>query len=196
MLLAACAPTTGLPRPLSQQEIDGIVARDNDYRWEFYFANRPDVARPVVERRGYVAPGLAADFYAKCLSTGGFDMAYVYGVGLEFGLDPATQTAAYLAYYICAAQYPVDPIARGFLSPDQLGFMYDYYVQRLTPCLRSLGYTVPQAPQRGDFIAASFNGDSWNPYDGVALAVSSPVWTLIDERCPPLPAQTYGTRHP
>ena len=196
VFLAGCAPIAGQPQPLTQQEIDAIVARDNDYRWEFYFANRPDVVRPVVERRGYVSPGVAADFYAKCRSSDGFDTAYVYRVGLEFGLDPKTQTAAYLAYYTCAAQYPVDPIARGFLSTDQLGFMYDYYAQRLAPCLRSLGFTVPEPPQRGRFIAASFNGDSWNPYDGVTLARSSPVWRLIDERCPPLPAGVYGTRHP
>ncbi|MEO8095115.1 MAG: hypothetical protein ABI632_09290 [Pseudolysinimonas sp.] len=193
--LVGCAPA-GLPQPLTQQELDSIVARDNDARWNFYFADRPEVDRPTVQRLGYITPAAAADFYSRCIAARGFDTDYVYKVGLEVGLEPSLQIAADLAYYTCVAEYPVDPLAKGYLSFDQLNYVYDYYLDRLAPCLRSLGYLQPAAPARADFLVGSFNGKSWNPYAEVRVPADNPTWRLIDERCPPLPASVFGQRHP
>lgn len=181
---------------MSQQQVDEIVAQENDYRWSFYFGSRPEVVRPDIQRLGYISAANASRFYAECLAAAGVDSNYVYGVGLAFGLAPETQEAAYLAYYTCTAQYPVDPLDRGYLSRDQLAFMYDYYSNRLTPCLRTFGFTIADPPDRSEFLVASYNGDSWDPYRELALPGDSPLWNLIDARCPPLPAGVYGQRHP
>jgi hypothetical protein len=175
--------------------MDAITAADNDARWSFFFGDRPDVARPQVDRLGYVAPQDAEALYKKCLATAGVNPDYIYGFG-AYDSDPVGQTAAYIAYYTCVAQYPVNPISVGFLSQAQLGFMYDYFTGRLVPCLRSLGYYVAPPPPRRAFVDGLFNGATWDPYADVHPPAGRHSWDFIDERCPPLPAETYGPRHP
>ncbi|MCU1579309.1 MAG: hypothetical protein JWP19_1513 [Rhodoglobus sp.] len=194
-VLAGCAPDSHPPAGLTQSQVDAIIAADNDARWSFFFEDRPDVARPQVDRLGYVAPRDAEAFYKKCLTTAGVNPDYIYGFG-AYDQDPAGQTATYLAYYTCVAQYPVNPISVGFLSQAQLGFVYDYFVGRLAPCLRSLGYQVAAPPSKRAFVGGSVNGSTWDPYAGVHPTPGPHSWAFIDERCPPLPAETYGTRHP
>ena len=194
-LLTGCAPHTELPAPLTQQQLDAIVAADNDARWSFLFADRTDVVRPQVQRIDYVTPQKAEAIYKNCLSSTGVDLDYVFGFG-NYTSDPTGLTAAYLAYYTCVAEYPIDPRAIGYLSAAQLDYMYDYFTERLAPCLRSLGYHVDPAPPRSAFAGTSFNGSAWDPYDDVHPVPGKYSWALIDEQCPPLPAQTYGLRHP
>lgn len=193
--LAGCAATPPPPAPLSQQQLDEITSADNDARWQFLFGARTDVARPQVTRLGYVAAGKAEAFYKRCLDAAGVNQDYVYGFGSGAG-DPQGLTAAYLAYYVCVAQHPVDPISVGFLSDAQLGFEYDYFVTRLAPCLRSLGYAVPTPPTREQFVGTSFTGRGWDPYAQVHPQPGRHSWDFVDEACPPLPAGVYGPRHP
>jgi hypothetical protein len=193
-VLTGCASTT-LPAPLSQSQVDAIVAHDNDARWAFFFGDRPEVVQPQVARIDYVSPGKSEALYKKCLAHAGVDPEYIYGFG-TYNTDPSGQTQAFIAYYTCVAEHPVNPIAIGFLSDAQLGYMYDYYQQRLAPCLRSLGYDVPPAPGRQEFIDATYNGGSWDPYQEVHPTPGRHSWDFIDAQCPPLPSQVFGQRHP
>ncbi|MEO8095116.1 MAG: hypothetical protein ABI632_09295 [Pseudolysinimonas sp.] len=192
--LAGCA-SPAPPAPLSQAQVDAITAADNDARWSFFFGERPDVARPHVTRLGYLDPHSAESFYKKCLVDAGVNPDDIFGFGI-YDVDPTGLTEAYLTYYVCVAEYPVNPIAIGYLSTPQLGFMYDYYSTRLAPCLLALGYSVEPAPRRAAFVDGSFNGSGWDPYADVHPTPGKHSWDFIDERCPPLPVAVYGHRHP
>lgn len=186
------APVT--PAPLTQRQLDAITAADNDSRWAFFFGDRPDVQRPDVHRLAYVPSHKAEAYYKSCLRAANVDPDLVYGFA-AYDSGPVA-TRAYLEYYTCVAEFPVNPLEIGYLSRAQLDFMYDYYTDRLAPCLRLLGYQVTAPPPREEFVATALPGQAWDPYARVHPIPGKFSWAAIDARCPPLPAGTYGTPHP
>ena len=193
LLATGCAARV-TPPPLTQAQLDAITAADNDSRWAFFFGDRTDVTRPDVHRVAYLPSNTAETYYKSCLRAANVDPEGIYGFA-AYDSGPVG-TRAYLVYYTCVAEFPVNPLDIGYLSRAQLDFMYDYYTTRLAPCLRLLGYAVTAAPPREEFAATALPGQAWDPYSEVHPAPGKYSWATIDEACPPLPAGTYGTRHP
>jgi hypothetical protein len=116
--------------------------------------------------------------------------------GMPSQREPAASSQPdYLAYeralWFCYQQYPVrteDILAQGFLSRDQLSYLYDYYDQRLVPCLAMLGFRVGTIPNRGPFMDLSVGYPSWNPYDQLEpTPTDARAWDSVFSQCPPPP---------
>ena len=74
------------------------------------------------------------------------------------------------------------PIEREERTDEQLGFIYDYYLAQLGPCLNGFGYPSVAPPERADFIES--DGD-WSPYDAVFTAmVSGSTIAQLNSVCP------------
>lgn len=193
LLTSGCA-TRANPPSLTQAQLDAITAADNDARWAFFFGGRTDVVRPDVHRLAYVPANKAETYYKSCLRAAGVDPEGIYGFA---AYDPGPlATQAYVTYYTCVAEHPVNPLEIGYLSRAQVDYMYDYYTARLVPCLRVLGYPVSDPPPREEFAATAYPGREWDPYAQVHPVPGKFSWASIDARCPPLPEATYGAPHP
>lgn len=99
-------------------------------------------------------------------------------VSLEWEPAEEQQEAFHRAYYTCSAQYPI----AGEFQPydgEQLGAVYDHWVEETIPCLAALGYETSGMPSREAFIG----GVVWDPrestYQDVMRDVSNGRW--IDE---------------
>lgn len=67
----------------------------------------------------------------------------------------------------------------------ELGFMYDYYITKLGPCLNGLGYPILAPPERTAFIES---GGAWSPYDAVASGmISGSTIAYVSSVCPRRP---------
>lgn len=195
MLLAGCAVGTPASLELTASERADFAAQRNDLRWERFFADRDDVIRPAVEVVRYVSPERANRMWAGCVNNAGFEEVHEYGDSISFGVDASEVDAAYLAFYRCTAQYPIEPTAVGYLSQRQLGNLFDYYANRLIPCLALAGYPVALDGTREQFIALGVDGREPNPYDVIDVP-SSAAWRSLDLRCPPPSETAYGALHP
>ena len=126
---------------------------------------------------------------------------WVNTTGEDFALEVA-------ALQYCWWAYPTEALREKLQSPQELDFRYNYYRTQLVPCLRSMGRTPVDLPDRDVFMAAaSANLFIWNPYDrftldgtsdtgGLHLSVAEPQRTrqmpvaLLRLRCPAEPAGT------
>ena len=195
MLLAGCAVGAPPSLELTASERADFTAQRNDLRWERFFADRDDVVRPTVEVVRYVRPEGVNRLWAGCVNDAGFEEVREYGDGISFGVDASEVDAAYLAFYRCTAQYPIEPTAVGYLSQRQLGNLYDYYATRLIPCLALAGYPVALDGTRDQFVALGVDGQEPNPY-ALLEVPSGAAWRALDLRCPPPSETAYGTLHP
>ncbi len=75
------------------------------------------------------------------------------------------------------------------LSAEEIGLLYDYYVEELTPCLTQRGYQVDDPPSRDAFIEKYYDlsgSGSWYPYQHVDPAGEA-AWLEINQECPQSP---------
>lgn len=68
------------------------------------------------------------------------------------------------------------------LTAAQIGDLYDYFVNQLTPCLTSRGYQVDAPPSRDAFVENYYKG-GWHPYLNVDPP-SQEEWEEINRECP------------
>lgn len=193
-LLTACASPPPSPA-LTEAERADYLAERNDVRWTRFFADRDDITPPEIEVVAYVPPQGSLRLWASCINEAGFEEVREYGDGLAFGVDRSEVDAAYLAFYTCTAQYPIDPIALGYRSQRQLGLLWDYYDTRLLPCLALAGTPSAFEVSREDFVALGLEGVAPNPYDTVS-GVTVREWRQLDLQCPPPDPAVFGELHP
>ena len=129
----------------------------------------------------------------SCLQAQGLDAREVSG---GFTVDGVGNSDAYLiATWTCATEYPTDVRLSGYLTDDQILYMYDYWVNRLAPCLKFLGYDLAPTPSREHYLQQVRSGSYWSPYfTSKALPlVDTPLeWHRIDLQCAPLPPEYWA----
>lgn len=119
---------------------------------------------------------LGSQGWQATLSDDGEGVAYP-----EVG-DAAQAGNLSLAIYTCAARYPLSPVYTQEATASQLAYLYEYYVDELMPCLRSLQYTVVDVPSEQVFIESD---GMWSPYASLALAPAE--YRIANESCPSAP---------
>ncbi|MEL0625928.1 hypothetical protein V6245_03110 [Salinibacterium amurskyense] len=201
LALGACTPLSErgdespeASSPTGQTSTEGAVTAPSleeqlDFEWSTVIARFPDAVRPDVPLIRYIDLHEWAPVQAECMNAEGFpDVSATPDGGLSSGTIPPGQEEAYaIAAYVCAAQYPRDP---KYLTPwtdERLGMVYDYYIDKLIPCLKGEGYEPPDPPSRVTFIDGY---DGWSPYLGV-VGYTQDEWFHINEICPQWPEGLY-----
>jgi hypothetical protein len=196
LLMVGCTAPVGVPADPSDAEIDAMLRQQLDSRWESY-AWPAGVAKPTVERVAFTTAETWSSTQVGCLQRAGIDAREVSGgFAVDENVDPAV---ARVAMWTCLAQYPRDPRGAGYLSEAQILYMYDFYVERLGPCMRLLGYGVSEPPAREEYVDLIRAGTYWSPYfaqgwDPQPIDVAK--WRRVDFECGHLPADPYRSYLP
>ena len=176
--LAGCATPT-LPPGLTPAEAKAIIAEQNERWWHDMFPNEePPLVDPVefvpVENQARVSQQCATEANLAGLAESMHDSG------------ESVQDRFNRAFYVCTLSHPLDfsdPSALGFYSPEQVDYLNSYYSERLIPCLRLLGYTIPDQPAQ-----VGTTGPDVSPYWSLdPVPGSAQEWHAIDLRCPPPP---------
>ena len=102
-----------------------------------------------------------------------------------------------LVQWLCFKRYPVSPDSPDLdfiLTKAQADYLYDYYVERLNPCLESLGLTVGEAPRRVEFTRVPYGALSWSPYVDMSPQPDDDAgWQWVISQCgtPPYADRTH-----
>jgi hypothetical protein len=194
LLLAGCAAAPTLPSPPGEAELDEYSSGQLDELWDVIAVAAP---QPDVPRVEFTTADEWAETQAACLTAAGLPARSVSGGFTIDGYGALTPVQAVVAQWTCLKQYPVDPRENGYLGIDEILYAYDYFVDRLGPCLSLLGYDVPLPPDRLAYVGTLRTGMYWNPYDAVvATGATDEDWERVDARCPPLPDDPYRVLHP
>ena len=192
LLLGGCAAEPQVPEGLTDEEAGRLIlvamARDiSELQRQVPGADGPSiVGEEVVDNWGDWM-----NLQSDCLKAAGFSPVQVTKDGFIVGGDTDLVREARVH---CAYRFPLDPRLLGALSSEQAEYAWDYWDQRLIPCVEELGYTVPGVPIRAEFIRNAVGRVGrlpWTPY--VAMRVqSNEEKAAIDEACPPLPEDPYN----
>ncbi len=197
--LAGCIPAVSskptLDPPPTAEQLDAMLAQQSRNWWD---AISPGIPMPDVAVIDELPPGAAAAEQSECLDEAGLPGVSVLGPG-EWTFsgaapnDPA-YTAAQKQWWICSQQYPAQ-VGDYLLTPSQLDWLYDFYVERYQPCLRSFGIEMLGFPSREQFVDES-GAVGWIPYEqSVRPIPTTAEWHLLAKDCP-LPDLLDGYRLP
>ena len=197
LLLAGCATATPIPPGLTDAEADEVVTEHLAETWTLI--NRGEYREmPTFERISFTDPDTWSSAQVSCLVAAGIDATEVSG-GFSVRGGDFSQSQIADAQITCLGEYPVDPRAQGYLSAPQLLYAYDYFTQRLAPCLHLLGYTTPLPPDRLAYAGQVRAGIVWTPYAlgaGPPLEATPQQWAVINGKCPPLPVDPFVALQP
>ena len=198
LLLAGCATPSPVPPGATDEEAERVVAEELVNYWSALGPGQAN-GRLVAERIAFTTRDSWASAQVSCLIAAGLDAREVSG-GFAIDSNGELSNAEGLdAQLTCLGQYPVDPRTEGFLSDAQALYMYDYFTQRLVPCLELLGYAIPPAPARDSYVHLLRVGVPWTPYelaDRAPLSTLGSDWKIINAKCPPLPADPFSDFQP
>ena len=151
---------------------------------------------PQVDLIRFVSAQEWAEVHIDCMTSAGFPVSLLPdGEGIDTSGIPEAQRfnggPFQLARYECEAKYSIDPGASAQLSDDQLGVLYDWYVDVSAPCLESQGVDVIQPPSKQAFIETYFTDQGWYPYAAIdALTMPDDEWTKLNAVCPQAPEES------
>ncbi len=192
LLLAGCAAQPQVPEGISDEEAGRLIlaslARDiAELQRQVPGATGPStVGEEVAENWGDWM-----NLQSYCLKAAGFSPVMVTKDGFVIGGDTDLVREARVH---CAYRFPLDPRLLGALSTEQAEYAWDYWDQRLIPCVEELGYTVPGVPIKSEFVSNAVGRVGrlpWTPY--LAMRVqSNEEKAAIDAACPPLPEDPYN----
>jgi hypothetical protein len=191
LVVGGCAPA-GSPEPPTAPSLDEatqtqLLADQRDSRWADVLGLFPTAARPDTEIVRLIRPNEWAETQAGCLQEQSFDVTAGADGGLRPGSIPDEQQEALaVAMYLCDASYPIDPSKTLPLSNDELSYIYDYFVEVLTPCLEAAGVDVPAPSSRAMFLETYDSGAAWNPYVHVP-STTGLDWAQVNQDCPQYP---------
>jgi hypothetical protein len=194
--LTGCgASQQGIPANISDEQALELALSRYDYDLGLLLEEFPDVAPPELGLQMMVASRTEwSAFQVMCLVDEGIRGATPTrdGYAINGDNDPVDEA---VARFTCRYRYPIDPRVLGALSPEQAGYAFDYLVERVVPCMRSLGFEPSPPPDRDDFIAYServWGAVLWSPYGRFWDKYSGPERTLVDRHCPPLPDEPFA----
>lgn len=186
LLLAGCAaqPPPVPPGPTAD-EVRAIQDQQNGQWWDAMF---PDVPPPHIQVVAEVSGDEWQQSQIDCLKSMGLDVA-ASGGGISYSAGPNQSDGdVNYASYVCTLEYPVAAAGSYYLSAAQIEYMYDFYANRLAPCMRLLGYVVSEPPSRTVFVDSFYTGGSaWTPYRVQPMIQEESKWDQIDLRCGKLP---------
>jgi hypothetical protein len=188
VVLTGCVATTDAPPPPTAGELEALTRVELDLQWQ-YIGLTPDIVRPAVMIERYIDVDEIPIVVGGCMEDAGYpDYASATGNSIS-----ATDDLLRLALYTCVARYPLDPAVFGIYSLAERERIYDYYRDRLVPCIEAAGYQV-DAPSRADFLerTGGFTSVLWTPFDGVVTR-SAAEEALLDEACPDESGRLVGT---
>lgn len=186
MLLTACtAPAEPMrPESLDFDEQLAVFEQSLDAQWKSVTDRYPSAVRPDTTLVRAIDSTDWADVTAACLTGEGIT-ATSDGGQLTIQTQSTRQNNDLaIAEFACRARYPDKTMLGFILSEDERNALFGYYTQFLLPCLRSAGQETPPVPQRDDFVAESFYGPFWHPYNLIWQDVYEPE---LEIRCPPEP---------
>jgi hypothetical protein len=198
LLLGGCAAPEPVPPGLTDAQADAVAAQTQADLWAAS-SYRGDVPFPNITPLKLVGTESWASIQVTCLLAAGLPAREVSGGYAVDGDGPLSRDDSALAQATCLAQYPVDPRENGYLSDAQGLYMYDYFTERLAPCLRLLGFDSGIAPDRYQYLGLLRAGIIWTPYNDTNAApirATTEQWAAINARCPPLPVDPFGAYQP
>lgn len=186
LLLAGCVAAPA-PAPPTPEQVEAVRTDQARSWWALIFSGRPMPEVAVVE---ILPMDEAGERQSECLESADLPGVDVIGVNEwrfdgEGLADPEeAQADALEQQWICAQQFPFDESAF-LLSSAQRDWLYDYFVERYEPCLRTLGFTTLGFPNRASFTSDPAGYPIWIPWEG-ALDPNPDVgeWRVIGQRCP------------
>jgi hypothetical protein len=174
LMVAGCSHDESLTMPatppMSAEQKAAAYSAALDARWDDVSSQYPSAVRPSADRVRYVTPGEMPSIMAECISAAGFeatDTTDSDGPSFSASSPDGQEQALAVAWYVCDAQYPVDPEYTQPLSADEIAFMYRYNSSVLLPCLRDLGLEVDDAPSQQSYVETFGTADGWYPYNEV-----------------------------
>lgn len=159
----------------------------SDVAAAFQIADPPEVA-VVTETSPFDVDQTVVD----CLKRAGYNASVKYGgvnVDASTGLDSPSDGPSeewtnqfHLAYYVCRAQYPLDPIYLAPLTPEQKNAQADYFLDELPKCLEGFGIPFDTPPSRDVFLATLDAQGPWSPYGSAQIPGS--MNDKVEAACP------------
>jgi hypothetical protein len=198
LVLSGCAPTPTPPPPATDAQIEEEISRQLDASWDAL--GLPSIIpKPAVTTVELTTRAQWPYRQVNCVIAQGLPAHETSG-NFTLDLDTThTRAESLVIQWTCKRQFPVDPRTDGYLTEAQALYLYDYFVDRLAPCLELQGLDVPPAPARDSYVGAIRTGIAWNPYfaaDGAPVVSSRADLTTLDLRCPPLAGQPYAWYRP
>lgn len=193
VVLSACAAPTPLPPGPTREEVLELRADENWDWWQTMSGGQP---QPQVEVEQFVSYELWPIYMQECVTDAGYTGITAEGDSIVFDLQPGQELEVNRAYYVCFQKFPLeinDSTSEGLYSKAQVSWLYDFFTQRVSPCLQMLGYAVDPAPDRETFIDSFYSYELWTPYASVQPGYLT--WDSIDRECP-RPPQIFEFLHP
>lgn len=175
---------------LSQSEKDRRSAADLLKSWEAVASQFPNAVKPVEPRVRYVTLQEWPKADADCLTAHGFPATVGTGGAVAQHVVGGQEEAASIAAYQCQAMYPLDPQFNEPLNKSQLSFLYAYFIDKLTPCLTSAGYSIASPPSLQTFESSYNSKAAWSPY--LSVPATDTNWDQTNKKCPQSPSGLYG----
>ncbi|MBM7027153.1 hypothetical protein JS515_15710, partial [Clavibacter sp. DM3] len=170
-------PPAQLHEDLTDAETAAALRESADAAWQRVLRDRPDAVRPDVPVERILEGEEWVRQQAACLGESGVRVQ-VIGTGDDARLG--TDTADAVVRYVCQVRFPAAP--RGPLTTAALGWLHDYFVDRLIPCYAAAGEPYEgEVPDRDTAIARARAGDPWQP------SVATPDG-ILEALCPGAPA--------
>ncbi|WP_223692186.1 hypothetical protein [Leifsonia poae] len=157
------------PAPQTPAQTEKLRLERVEQQWQLLLAQYPSAVRPQVTFQGYITDATEMAVMKSCLTQQNVPIGYGYPVGAKKGDKPtsvggqASNEQEAVGLYICSVEHPYSPNPP--LTPQQLGWSYDYFTKFLVPCYEANGAVVPPAPSRADFIA-NWPNQNWFPTAG------------------------------
>lgn len=195
--LAGCSSPTPVPPGLSDAEASAVAFQQQADVWAS--GDRNGVVFPSIAPVQLVTTSTWTSRQVTCLIAAGLQAREVSGGYVIDGYGSLSPVDGATAQAVCLAQYPVDPRTTGYLSDLQGLYMYDYFTQRLAPCLRLYGFDSGIAPDRMAYVGQLRAGIIWTPYNNVngePETRTAGEWAIINAHCPPLPAEPFTAYQP
>lgn len=189
-LVSGCASSSGTGPDEAISEMVSLTHEEELERLAVQFGLDPkDLPQVDVVRE--ISPEESDEVTVECMTEQGFPpdrgggtMSWTTPDGQLLGLNTAL--------YVCQAKYPVAHRYRESLSREQLELVYDHQVEVMVPCIRGLGYDVPEPPTPERFLER--NG-AWEELaqlepQVVQDAIRTGRWESYQDfldACPPMP---------
>lgn len=174
--------------PMSNELRSAIRQDRASAAWATVSEMYPEALRPEINVGAVLDDAAWAIATVKCFKDEGFIVVRA-GLAFQYSSSQGQSPLQFaVAQYHCTIALPSLTEVAGYLDVYQLGDLYDYYRQRVQPCLALNGVRVSTPPARGRFVDG-FGSDSWSPFAAVAGSRTAHQRRLANLRevCPPLP---------
>lgn len=160
----------------------------------------PDMIPEDIPLVRYMTPRKQLDVKAECLRQEGFPNRRE-GDSIVLQIEPDQRLAYGIADVVCTGKYPIDLTHTKPLTEDQWVRVYEHLVDVTVPCIRDLGYDIPDPPTLETYLQSSPES-RWDPIADAEQqvtddALSTGRWESFDEfqrACPHSPEGLRDSR--